>query len=96
MALYFDAAKVTISGEATEYERSADSGLPFTSGFCPVCGTTLYLKTARHPGGIGITAGTLVGEPIGPPMRSVFEENRHDWVTLPPETARFPRGRNDK
>ncbi len=91
--VYYDAASVTIIGEAREYTRIADSGAPFTTGFCPICGTTLYARTARHPGGIGITVGAF-GNPAFPaPVRSVFEECRHEWVSLPDRVQRFPRGR---
>jgi len=47
---------VVIAGETlTWYE--ADEGVQY--GFCGVCGSTLFWRTARRPGRISIAAGTL-------------------------------------
>lgn len=96
MNLYFADEAVSISGKATEYTRKADSGDDLTHGFCPVCGTPFYLRTARHPGGVGISVGAMDGHSSSPPARSVFEEHRHPWVVVPPQTPSFPRGRDGK
>ena len=94
MMVYVPREGVTLSGEASEYTRTADSGDDLTHGFCPVCGTPFWLVTAKHPAAIGIASGAFGGSDIGPPHRSVFEENRHAWVAVPEETQRFPRGRH--
>ena len=92
MMVYFAANAVTLSGSATEYTRQADSGNDVTHGFCPVCGTPLYLRTALHPDGIGIASGALAQE-VAPPIRSVFEEGRHPWVSVPDGTQRHAHSR---
>ena len=92
--VYYAAKDVAVTGPVTEYSRIADSGEPVTHGFCPTCGTPLYLRTARHPGGIGIAVGAHDGESSEAPVRSVFEDNRHDWVVVPETAQHFPRGRN--
>ncbi len=94
MMMYFDADAVEISGDPTEFTRSADSGNQVTTGFCSVCGSTMYLRTAMHPDGIGIAVGAIEGSNSAPPVRSVFEENRHGWVKVPTTSQSFPRGRN--
>ena len=93
LMIYYMADQVALSGEATEYTRHADSGDPLTHGFCPTCGSPLYLRTTKHPGGIGVAVGAHEGHDSAPPARSVFEECIHPWVTVPQETQRFPRGR---
>ncbi|GAB5349451.1 GFA family protein [Alteriqipengyuania sp. 357] len=93
MLVYFPREAVTLSGKTTEYTRRADSGDESTHGFCPTCGTPLWLVTAKHPAGIGIASGAFDGSDIAPPHRSVFEENRHEWVAVPDGTQRFARGR---
>lgn len=93
MMVYFAASDVSIAGASTEFTRVADSGDALTHGFCPTCGTPLWLKTARHPDGIGIAVGAIEGSVLPPPVRSVFEDNRHGWVMVPDTTMRFPRGR---
>ena len=91
---YFGAGEVTIFGQAKEHTRTADSGAPFTTGFCPQCGSTLYIRTARHPDGLGIPVGAFGSPDFPAPVRSVFEECMHHWVRLPESVSRFPRGRN--
>lgn len=92
MMVYFDAADVEMRGAASEFVRQGDSGDDVTQGFCPNCGTQFWLKTARHPAGIGIAVGVLE-EFSDAPVRSVFEENRHDWIVVPETAQSFPRGR---
>ena len=94
MMIYYEANQVSVTGDATEYTRTADSGDTLTHGFCPTCGTPFWLTTARHPGGIGIAVGAHDGHASAPPARSVFEECRHPWVDVPKTAQRFPRGRN--
>lgn len=94
MMVYFEANSIKLTGEATEYTRTADSGDDVTHGFCPICGTPFYLRTAKHPGGIGVAVGVLDEAISNAPVRSVFEENRHEWIAVPDSTQRFPRGRN--
>jgi hypothetical protein len=93
MMIYYHSRDVELGGKATEYTRKADSGDTLTHGFCPVCGTPLYLRTARHPDGIGIAVGAHEGNLSTPPVRSVFEENRHGWIVVPQDAQSFPRGR---
>ena len=94
MMVYYDADDVVLSGDAQEYARTADSGDTVTHGFCPVCGTPFYLRTARHPGGIGIAVGAIEGSSSDPPLRSVFGEDRHQWVEVPATAEQFARGRS--
>ncbi len=96
MNLYFDASQVKLLGDATHYTRKADSGDDLTHGFCPTCGTPFYLRTARHPNGIGIAVGVIEGNHSAPPARSVFEECRHPWVGVPEQTQGFLRGRDGR
>ena len=94
LMVYFPREDVILSGESTEYTRVADSGNELTHGFCPTCGTPFWLTTSKHPGGIGIASGAFDGSDTGPPHRSVFEENRHDWIVVPETAERLPRGRD--
>lgn len=93
MMVYYKAEQVTVSGEATEYTRVADSGDELTHGFCPTCGTPFWLTTATHPDGIGIAVGAHEWHESAPPVRSVFEECRHPWVDVSKAETNYPRGR---
>jgi len=91
---YFSAQAVTIAGEATRYVRRTDAGNTYTNGFCPTCGSTLFSVPGKYPDLIGIALGALADPSFPQPARSVFEQSRHAWVTLPEGMPRHPRGRD--
>lgn len=91
---YYPAGQVTVSGEAREFSRPTDSGHVFTTGFCPVCGSTVYARPSRMPEIVGVTVGTLADPAFPPPLRSVYEQSRHHWIELPATIGGFSRGRD--
>jgi len=91
---YFPAEAVTVAGEATRYTRHTDAGNTYSNGFCPACGSTLFSIPGRYPDMIGIAVGTLTDPDFPPPARSVYEQSRHAWVTLPESMPRHSRGRD--
>ncbi|MFC4295648.1 GFA family protein [Novosphingobium tardum] len=90
---YYPAGDVTISGEAQRYSRTTDSGAAFTNAFCATCGSTVAIETAKEPPMIGIPVGAFADPGFAPPERSVWEESRHAWVTLPADIPHFLQGR---
>lgn len=93
---YYPEAQVTISGPSREYVRSADSGAPFTSYFCPDCGTSVYFTTARNPGTVGVAVGAFADPSFPRPQRSVFDRSKHGWVEFGADTPGFLRGRDSE
>ena len=91
---YFPQEAVAISGSPREFTRPTDAGNTFTTGFCAECGSTLYAKASRMPEITGITVGTLANPTYPPPVRSVYEQSKHDWVSLPDSLSHHPRGRD--
>jgi len=91
---YFPESAVTLAGDAREFTRATDVGNHFTTGFCPVCGSTVYARASKYPEIIGITAGTITDPAFPAPARSVYEQSRHHWVTLPDTIPRHPQGRD--
>ncbi len=91
---YYPADYVAFAGEAREFSRPTDTGNTYTTGFCTTCGSTLYGKSSALPEIVGVTVGTIGPEPLPIPARSVYEQSRHRWVTMPAETQGFVRGRN--
>lgn len=90
---YYPKARVRITGETRPYTREAASGRPFHQHFCPTCGTTLYWYSDNKPDSLGIAVGGFFDPTFPPPARSVWEQSRHEWVTLPDGLQHFPRGR---
>ena len=90
---YYPAAQVDVSGSAHAFKRTSDAGHTFTSHFCPTCGTSLYWESGKNPGMIGIAVGALADPRFPRPLRSVWEETKHDWVAVDTIAAHFPKGR---
>lgn len=91
---YYADESVKITGEATRYERATATGGTFETFFCPTCGSTVYARAGRHPALIGIAVGAICDPTYPAPVRSVWEERKHDWVVIPEPVQHFPRGRS--
>ena len=91
---YFERARLTIAGEAREYVRAAESGKPFHTFFCPICGTSLYFYSDRDPNRIGVAVGGFADPDFPAPHRSVFDDRKHTWIALPDAIPGFTRGRD--
>ncbi len=90
---YYPAEAVTIAGEAARYDRPTDAGGVFESYFCGVCGSTVYVRAAKHPTLIGVAVGAVADPAFPAPVRSVWEESMHGWVAFPSGIERFAGGR---
>ncbi len=88
--------KLSFKGEARDYVRDTDAGNRFHTFFCPTCGTSLYFFSSRDPSRVGVAVGAFA-DPIFPaPQRSVFDESKHKWITLPADMPGFARGRDSE
>jgi hypothetical protein len=90
---YYPVDQVMIGGEATRFERMTDEGNRFETFFCPVCGSTVYAKAGKHPAMIGVAVGAIADPEFQAPVRSVWEQSMHKWVSMPDGVAHFPKGR---
>ena len=91
---YYPSEMLKIAGQATHFERPTASGGTFETFFCPTCGSTVYARAGKHPSMLGVAVGTF-GDPQYPaPVRSVWEEGKHDWVVIPEPVEHHPRGRS--
>ena len=79
---FYPAEAVSISGTAKEFTRVADSGGKVHSYFCPDCGSTVYWKADNLPAFIGVAVGAMADPKFPAPVRSVFEQSKHDWVEM--------------
>jgi hypothetical protein len=78
----FPAVQVRASGQATSYQRTADSGSKVTFQFCPVCGSTLYWTLDAFPGVVAVAFGNFADPGFAAPEFSVFEKSKHPWVQI--------------
>ena len=42
---------------------------------------------------IGVTVGTIADPQFQPPVRSVWEQSMHTWVSIPGAIEHYPQGR---
>ena len=74
---------VDISGTPKEFTRDAASGGRVHTYFCPNCGSTMRLQGADNlPSLIGVAVGALADPKYPAPVRSVFEQSKHNWVQI--------------
>ncbi|NOJ47815.1 hypothetical protein HCN50_16425 [Bradyrhizobium sp. WSM 1744] len=54
--------------------------------FCSTCGSTVYWESESFPGRVIVAIGNFADPSFPAPTVSVWEESRHPWVSLPPDT----------
>lgn len=91
---YYPEQDVAISGRSSEYTRVADSGRSLTFGFCPTCGTSLWMRSELKPSVVGIPVGAFADSTFPAPVRSVWEQSMHQWLAIPGDIPHFPQGRS--
>lgn len=79
---FYPADAVAIAGTPKEFTRVAASGGKVQSYFCPDCGSTVYWKAERLPSMIGVAVGAVADPKFPPPVRSIFEQSKHDWIQI--------------
>ena len=75
--------RVRIDGPSTEYVRIADSGNKAFFHFCPGCGSTVWYQLEQHPDVVAVAMGAFADKNFPPPVFSIYETRRHDWVSVP-------------
>lgn len=93
LAAYYPHEQITVHGEARRFDRKTDLDGIFENYFCPTCGSTVYFKGSKNPDVTGIAIGAIVDPHDMVPVRSVWEQSRHSWVTIPTALQHFDKGR---
>jgi len=78
----FPRAHVNVTGAATEYIRTADSGNRIHFYFCPQCGATVHYYLESAPDIIAVPAGAFADPQFYAPKFSVYERRQHSWVSI--------------
>jgi hypothetical protein len=82
----FRREQITFAGKSAAWTRTAESGNAVTFHFCPACGSTVYWEGEGFPGYVAVAIGTFADPHFPAPTISGWEESRHAWLTLPPDT----------
>jgi len=84
------AAALTVEGDPTWFEGTADSGNMIKRAFCPTCGSRLFGESSGAPL-IGIYAASLDDPSWFRPMAEVWTASAQPWDVMHPEAPRFPK-----
>jgi len=76
--------------QSDPWKRTAESGNTLTFYFCPTCGSTVYWENEGFPGIVAVAIGNFADPNFPAPTIAVWEETRHPWVSLPPDTLSKP------
>ena len=74
-----------------EFTRDAASGGKVHSYFCPNCGSTIYWTADNLPSLIGVAVGAIADPKYPAPVRSIFEQSKHNWVQIDGAVEHFQR-----
>jgi len=82
---------VQVSGPSTVFVRDGQDGRKVTRHFCPTCGSTVYWFLDARPGHIGVAVGAFFDSHFQGPIRSVWEQSRHEWLSVGSHVQHFSR-----
>jgi len=93
VAAYYPDSEVFVGGVAKRFDRHTALGGNFQNYFCPECGSTVYFRGSKNQGVTGVAIGMFTAEHAMSPVRSVWEQSMHPWVTIPTAPEHFAKGR---
>lgn len=82
---------VTLEGEASRWDMMADSGNLKTRGFCPTCGSPVWLTFSAMPEVFTIHATSLDEPARYQPQMVTYTMRGHAWDELPADVPRFEK-----
>ena len=86
--LLVPAEALSVSGELSEYTKTADSGNSITRQFCPQCGTQLFAKSSGRPQFRVVRAGNLDEPSSIQPDMNIWTASAPAWACLDPALER--------
>jgi hypothetical protein len=84
-------AEMEIIGEATDWQVAGDSGNMKTHSFCPVCGTSVYLRFAAMPDLIAVHAASLDEPGRFEPRVLTYKVRGLAWDLIDPKLTAFEK-----
>jgi hypothetical protein len=82
---------VSIEGESRTWRLPGYSGRFLTFHFCPTCGSNVFWDAESTPDMISVAVGCFADPDFPAPVRTVWAENKHEWLPFPPAVTRHPR-----
>lgn len=89
--LTFHAAKVETTGEASRWRMTGDGGTVKERGFCPTCGSAVWMMFPDMPDLFIVTPASLDDPGLYRPQMVMWTDAGHPWDHLDPRIPAFPR-----
>jgi hypothetical protein len=86
-----DRKAVNLTGQAAHWDMIGDSGNAKTRGFCPACGSPVYLTFAAMPALFTIHAASLDDPTRYRPQMVTYRVRGYDWDHLDPALPKFDK-----
>ncbi len=94
--LYVPRAALSIAGQATYYEVRAESGRRVSRGFCPTCGSPLFIQADLVPDLQGLWAASLDQPARFEPQVDVWASRRQPWDAMTPTLPKIAEAPTDE
>jgi hypothetical protein len=82
---------LSIEGKDRTFRRSGDSGRFLIFHFCPACGSNVFWESEQAPEMISVAVGAFADPHFPAPVRTVWAENKHEWLPFPETIPRYPK-----
>ena len=82
---------VKLTGEAKHWDMMSDRGIVKTRGFCPSCGSPVYLLSAAMPEAFTVHAASLDDPSRYKPQAVMYTVSGYAWDQLDPALPKFEK-----
>lgn len=89
--MYIPREALTVSGEATYFTVTAESGNAVSRGFCGACGAPMFIQAELAPALQGVWAASLDQADTFNPSVQVWCDSARSWDTLHPDLPRIAK-----
>lgn len=84
-------AAIEISGQMSEFVRTADSGNEIRQRFCTKCGSPLFANSSARPEFTAVRVGALDDPSSVRPTMNIWGSSAPGWACLDSKLQRFER-----
>jgi hypothetical protein len=84
------AAFELVKGEPKYHPTKTDSGYTLERGFCPECGSPVFMKEPHRPDIVLIHASSLDDPSWHQPAVDIYSSRAQPWDYMNPELPKFP------
>jgi hypothetical protein len=82
---------IEISGQTSEFVRTADSGNKIRQRFCPMCGSPLFANSSARSDVTAVRAGALDDPSSVRPTMNIWSGSSPTWACLDSGLDRFDK-----